>query len=158
MFPILGSSKREDIDVSQFMMCKSKSDLKQYGGKRIYFEKENRGLYQSVLNKYYPNAESLDIWVIEGIHNLCDEVLDYHRFISSELYHILNDLYDLCEWIIMWYGGEYDDLEEICTKEELIDIVKHCIEAPCCEIYVQTVKKKWLRDKKKQYRRYKLWN
>lgn len=56
---------------------------------------------------------------------------------SSDLYHILNELYDLCEWIIMWYGGEFGNLEEVCTKVELMDIVKHCIGAPCCEIYVR---------------------
>lgn len=137
MFPILGRVMQEDTDVIQFMMCKSKSDLKQYGGKQINYERENRGLYQSALNKHYPNAEYSDIWVIEGIHDLCNEVLDYNRFISSNLYHILNELYDLCEWIIMWYGGEFDNLQEVCTKEELMDIVKHCIGAPCCEIYVR---------------------
>lgn len=53
---------QEDTDVSQFMMCKSKSDLKQYGGKQINYEKENRGLYQSILNMYYSNAEYSDIF------------------------------------------------------------------------------------------------
>ena len=76
MFPILGRVMQEDTDVIQFMMCKSKSDLKQYGGKQINYERENRGLYQSALNKHYPNAEYSDIWVIEGIHDLCNEVLD----------------------------------------------------------------------------------
>ena len=119
------------------MMCKSKSNLKEYGGKLINLEKENRGLYQSVLNKYYPNTEHLDIWVIKDFHDLCDEVLDYGRFITSDLYHLLSDLYNLCEWMILWYGGEYDDLKEVCTKDEFLDIVRHCIEAPCCEIYVK---------------------
>lgn len=77
---ILCDNRCEDIDVSQFMMCKSKSNLKEYGGKLINLEKENRGLYQSVLNKYYPNTEHLDIWVIKDFHDLCDEVLDYGSF------------------------------------------------------------------------------
>lgn len=118
------------------MMCKSKSDLKEYGGNLFGLQKSNNELYQSVLTKYYPNTEYYDVWIIENIHNLCNEVLDDDRFIVSELYHILNELYDLCEWIILWYGGEYNDLEEVHSKNEFLNCVKCCMENPCCEIYL----------------------
>lgn len=123
--------------MSQFMMCKSKANLEEYGGKLFSLQKTNNDLYRSVLNKYYPDVEYYDIWIIENIHDFCSEVLDYDRFIVSEFYHVLDELYDLCEWMILWYGGEYDDLEEIHTKEELLTYVKCCVENPCCEIYAK---------------------
>ncbi|MDE6761768.1 MAG: hypothetical protein K2J90_14005 [Lachnospiraceae bacterium] len=100
-------------------------------------QKTNNDLYRSVLNKYYLYVEYYDIWIIENIHDFCNEVLDYDRFIVSELYHVLDELYDLCEWMILWYGGEYDNLQEIYTKEEFLNYVKCCVENPCCEIYAR---------------------
>ena len=127
----------EDIDVSQFMICKSKVNIEEYGGKLFGFQKNNNDLYRSVLNQYYPDIEFHDIWIIENIHDFCNEVLDYDRFIVSELYHILDELYDICEWLILWYGGEYYDLKEIHTKQEFINYVKGCVENPCCELYAK---------------------
>ena len=129
--------KLEENIVSQFMICKSKYNLEKYGRKLIGLQNINIDLCHLVLEKYYPDVETCDVWIIEKIHNLCDEVLDYEKFIVSELYQVLNNVYDLCEWIIMWYGGEYDDLEEIYSKEDFIDYVKCCVEVPCCEMYVR---------------------
>lgn len=127
----------EDVEVSQFMMCKSKVNLEEYGGKLFEFHQNNNNLYRSVLNKYYPYTDSYDIWIIENIHDFCNEVLDYDRFGLSKLYHILDELYDMCEWIILWYGSEYYDLKEIHTKQEFFNYVKSCVKNPCCEIYAK---------------------
>lgn len=118
-------------------MCKSRTNLEEYGGERFSMQKINSDLYRSVLNKYYPNKGYYDIWIIENIHDLCDKALDYDRFIVSELYHVLDKLYELCEWIILWYGDEYEDLKEIHTKKEFINYVRYCVEKPCCEIYAK---------------------
>jgi hypothetical protein len=118
-------------------MCKSKINLEGYGRKLFSLQKIDNDLYQSVLNKYYPDVEYYDIWIIETIHDLCDEPLDYDSFIVSELYHVLDKLYDLCEWIILWYGSDYDNLEELHTKKEFLKYVKCRIEYPCCEIYAK---------------------
>ena len=114
--------------MSQFVMCKSRTNLEEYGGERFSLQKINSDLYRSVLNKYYPNKGYYDIWIIENIHDLCDKALDYDRFIVSELYHVLDKLYELCEWIILWYGDEYEDLKEIHTKKEFINYVRYCVE------------------------------
>ncbi len=119
------------------MMCKSKANLEKYGGKLFVLQKTNNELYRSVLNKYYPDAEYYNIWIIDNIHDFCNEVLDYDSFIISKLYHELDELYDLCEWMILWYGGEYDNLKEIHTKKEFLNYVKFCVENPCCEIYAK---------------------
>ena len=116
------------------MMCKSKFDLSLYGDRLSNLYGINNKLYISVLNKYYREVEYHDIWLIDKIHDYCNEVLDCNKFINSELYYVITELYDLCEWIILWYGGEYDNLKEIYSKQEFIDYVKYCIENTCCEI------------------------
>ena len=106
--------------MSQFMMCKSKANLEEYGGELLSLEKTNNDLYRSVLNKYYPDVEHHNVWLMEEFDDFCNETLDYDRFIVSELYRVLDEVYDLCEWMILWYGSEYDDLKEIETKKEFM--------------------------------------
>lgn len=60
--------------------------------------------------------------------------------LRCKLFSLLNNLYEICEWMILWYGDEYDDLDVVHTKNELIDYVQHCIEKPGCELYIQVCK------------------
>ena len=60
------------------------------------------------------------LWIIEKIDDYSCEQLDYNAFISSELYSLLNNLYEVCEWMIFWYAGDYDDLDVVHSKDELI--------------------------------------
>lgn len=121
-------------------MCKSEFDLGKYGGQLCAFQKLNDELFNAVLNKYYCNEQYYDVWIIEDIHELCNETLDYNKFIISDIYRILSELYDLCDWMIFWYGNEYENLTKVYTKNGLIDYVQHCMQMPCCELYVRVIK------------------
>ena len=125
--------------MSQYMMCKSNYDLSKYG-RKLLGKSESNKVFLSVLNEYYPKERDNNIWIIDNIDVFCNEVINEDMFFSSEVYCLLNRIYDLCEWIILWYGGEYNDLDVIYTKDELMKYVQHCIEKPCCELYVRLCK------------------
>lgn len=126
--------------MSQFLMCKAKANLLQYGGKLLNTCEINNNFFVSVLTRYYAIDEYDDIWVIGNIHEYCNETLSYDDFFSSELFYLLNNIFDLCEWMIFWYGSEYDDLDKVYSKDELLNYVQHCIEKPCCQLYVRVIK------------------
>lgn len=50
-----------------------------------------------------------NVWIIGNIDDYCSKQLYYNDFFVSKFYYFLNNLYDLREWMILWYGNEYDD-------------------------------------------------
>ena len=100
-----------------------------------------------ILNDYFPNTDN-NIWIIEDIHDYCNEAQESKSFINSKLYYILDKLYDVCDYMVLWYGSEYDDLDEVYSKKGLFEYVEHCLKNPCCEIYLRI-------DKMKSYTRTK---
>jgi len=123
------------------MMCKSNYDLTKYG-KRIKNVCKSHELFMYVFKKYYPKEEDDNIWIIDGIDSLCNETLDENMFYTSEVYFLLNNICDICEWIILWYGNEYGDLDIVYTKSEFIRYIQRCIEKPGCELYVRLCRDK----------------
>ena len=123
------------ISVSQFLMCSSKSSLSDYGSNLTSLHGKNNKLLIDVSNKYLSMNSFDNLWVIEDIQSYCDKVLDDTSFMHSKLYSILNDLYDKSDCMIFWYGNEYDDLEVLYSKNEMINYVTRCVTKPACEIY-----------------------
>lgn len=129
-----------EIDMSQFMICKAKADLIEHGGILRSLNDKDDTLIRSILKLYYPENQFDDIWIIQNMEHYCCKQLYYDDFFASELYHLIDNLYDLCDWMIFWYGNEYTDLDEIHTKNELISYVQHQMEMPCCELYIRVCK------------------
>lgn len=127
--------------MSQFMICKSAVDLKKFGGKLIDLDSEANTFLASVVQTYYAEEQNDNIWIVEKIDEYSCVQLDYNAFIISNLYSLLDNLYEICEWMIFWYGRDYDDLDVVYTKNELISYVRHCIEKPGCELYIQVCKR-----------------
>lgn len=126
--------------MSQFMMCKAEFDLSKYGGKLLSLCDMNNMLFSSVLKRYFAVKEYSNIWIIEDIHDYCDKVIDNKSFNNSKLFYMLDNIYDLCDWILLWYGSEYDDLDEVYSKDEFITYIQQCVKNPCCELYVKVCK------------------
>lgn len=42
-----------------------------------------------------------NVWIIGNIDDYCSKQLYYNDFFVSKLYYLLNDLYDLCEWMMV---------------------------------------------------------
>lgn len=114
--------------------------LLDYGGTLFDLQKENKELYQMVLNKYYSGAEYNNIWVLENIHHLCDKQSEDEEYINSEIYYIMSKLYDMCDWILLWYENDYTELMEIQTKESFLDYIKSCVGNTSCELYARVIK------------------
>ncbi len=126
--------------MSQFMMCKSTFDLTKYGGKKLCSSISNKIFYR-VLKEYYPEERDDSVWIIDRIDGYCEKVLSKDLFISSEIFQLINGIYDLCDWIILWFGDEYNGLDVVYTKNGLIKCIQQCIEKPCCELYIRLSKK-----------------
>ena len=94
-----------------------------------------------ILNDYFPNTDN-NIWIIEDIHDYCNEAQESKSFVNSKLYYILDKLYDVCDYMVLWYGIEYADLDEVYSKKGLFEYVEHCLENTCCEIYLRIDKMK----------------
>lgn len=112
--------------MSQFLICKSKSDLSKYG---IMFSscKFNKNLYEKVID-YYFEGKTEDIWIIEKM--------------SNWIYDIENNMDKIVEiskksdMAVFWYGSEYDNLDNIYSIEDLIGYISQEINNPCIELYV----------------------
>ena len=126
--------------MSQFAICKSNESLSTEGGVLLNLQKENRLLYQTALNQYFPNEKYENIWVLDNIHYLCDKQIKKEEYPDSEIFHIMSRLYDVCDWILLWYEGNCGDLDEIQTKEKFLEYIGNRIENPCCELYVRVNK------------------
>lgn len=125
--------------MSQYMICKAKDDLTEFGGILLNLNKKSNRFILSILEQYYREGQYDDIWIIENMEEYCCRQMYYDEYIASDLYFLLNDLYDLCEWMIFWYGDDFEDLDEVYSKDELISYVQHCIEVPCCELYLRVI-------------------
>jgi len=107
--------------MSQFMISRAEADLTDCGGIRLLDSKYNRELLLSVINDYFPNTDN-NIWIIEDIHDYCNEAQESKSFVNSKLYYILDKLYDVCDYMVLWYGSEYDDLDEVYSKKGLFEL------------------------------------
>lgn len=122
--------------MSQFMICKANFDLKKYGGRSLILNEKKDEFFFRVLREH--NIKEYDnVWIIGNIDDYCSEQLHYNDFFVSKFYYFLNDLYDLCEWMILWYGNEYGNLDEVYAKDEFINYIQRCMEVPACELYVR---------------------
>lgn len=89
-------------------MCKTDYNLKRFGGRVPILDEKKDMLFLRVLNEYHIR-ECRNVWVIENMDDYCSKQLNCQEFFVSKLYYLLSDLYDSCEWMILWYGNEYDD-------------------------------------------------
>lgn len=105
--------------MSQFMLCKSEYDLSGLGGTSLVILRENKELYQAMARKHHPNLSDFIFRAVD-IHSLCDEVIEAERFTSSKLYAVLNELYEKCDQMLLWYGDEQEDLMEFHTKDDFL--------------------------------------
>ena len=126
--------------MSQFMICKSSIDLTKFGGKLMNMNDKNNDLFISVVQEHYAEQTYSNLWIIEKIDDYSCKQLYYDEFFSSKLFFLLNNLYEICEWMIFWYASDYDELYVVHTKKELIDYVQQCIEKPGCELYIKVCK------------------
>ena len=59
--------------MSQFLICKSEDNLSKYGI-RLQDTSSNIDLYYAVANQYTPNENINNIWVIDKIHDMINQL------------------------------------------------------------------------------------
>ena len=126
--------------MSQFMLCKSKYDLKKLNCTKLLNYKINNELLTKVANEYVPVEEQKNLWVLQEIDKYCTETQKSMNegisFKNTELYCLLNKLYDKCTNLILWYASDYLKLDEISKRKDFFDLIEQEIRYPCCEIYI----------------------
>lgn len=113
--------------MSQFLLCKSKENLAAYGMK-VGEALTNTNLYADVLNRYEMDRDIEEVWVINQIHDMLDQ-LDDHM-------NIIEEIISKSEWMLFWYGNEFQELEQISSRQELIGYLEENLHNPCLEIYL----------------------
>ena len=48
----------------------------------------------------------------------------------------MDKLYDKCTDLIVWYGSDYLQLDEISRRKDFFNLIEQGIRDPCCEIYI----------------------
>ena len=86
---------KEDIELSQFLICKSEQQMTKYSMKVEDIE-INRNLYMQVIDEYMQKSELM----------------------------------------VFWYGTDFEDLDEIFSRQHLMSYLKENINNPCLEIYL----------------------
>lgn len=113
--------------MSQFLICKSEHNLSKYGI-RLQDTSSNIDLYYKVINQYVPKEDVNNIWVIDKIHNMINQL-------QNNL-HEIQEIASKSEWMIFWYGSDFDELDVISSEQELMGYLKRNITNPCLEIYL----------------------
>lgn len=116
---------REDINMSQFLLCKTQEDLSGYG-KKIIDTTNNRELFLCVINQYIPKEKLENIWVINNIHEMVDRLQEYIC--------VIEEIVLRSEVLIFWYGSDFRELEVVNSREKLMLYLKNEITNPCVEI------------------------
>lgn len=126
--------------MSQFMLCKSEYNLKELNCIKFLSCKINKELLTKVANKYIPIEEQKDLWVLQEIDKYCTEtqkiINEGTLFKNTKLYYLLDKLYDKCTDLIVWYGSDYLQLDEISRRKDFFNLIEQGIRDPCCEIYI----------------------
>lgn len=118
---------REDINMSQFLICKAEKDLSNYG-KKINEIILNHDLFSKVINQYIMEENADAIWIIENIHEMVDQ-LEKHM-------EIIEEIISKSDVMIFWYGSDFQELEVVNSRFELLDYLKQNVANPCFEIYL----------------------
>lgn len=126
--------------MSQFLLCKSNDSLENYSGKKVDNYQYNKQLLQEVIKEYFCEDDLSCLWIIEKVHHYCDDAQLYGFSRDAKLYNILCELYEHCDDMIFWYSSDYKDLEQIHTKNEMLENVNNCLNDSCCEIYLRVIK------------------
>ena len=122
--------------MSQFMICKSKSNLAAYGKCLVDNNICNKKMLLTVAQFHFQSFNMEDIWSIEHIHDYCDQAHELQNHTNAKIYQLLDSLYNVSEVIVLWYGDDYKDLDNIETKEELIKHVKNVLISSNLELYL----------------------
>lgn len=112
--------------MSQFLICKSEGNLSKYGI-RLQDTSSNIDLYYKVINQYVPKENVNNIWIIDKIHDMINQL-------QNNL-HEIQEIASKSEWMIFGYGSDFDELDVISSEQELMDYLKCNITNPCLEIY-----------------------
>lgn len=113
--------------MSQFLICKSKDDLAKYGMK-ISDVVSNKNLYIQVVNEYIKDKSVQDIWIINQIDDMITQLEDNMQ--------IIEEISAKSELMIFWYGNDFQELDFIGSKQELMKYLKNNITNPCMELYL----------------------
>lgn len=111
--------------MSQFLICKSKENLSDYGYK-LKDVISNKDLMQRVGQKYFDKED--EIWVIESIHEMLNSL--------EENMITIRDIAQKSQEMIFWYGTEYDGLDNLYSVKELMDYLQNEYKNPCLELYL----------------------
>lgn len=126
--------------MSQFMLCKSKHNLKNLNCIEFFNYKMNSELLAEVANEYIPIEEQKNLWILQEMDNYCTEAQQMMNegilFKNTKLYYLLDELYNKCTDFILWYGSDYLELDEISERKDFFSLVEQGIRYPCCEIYL----------------------
>jgi len=99
------------------MLCKSNSDLSEYGKRLTDTTGRN---FLTILEYHFQQSNAENIWIIEKISDYCDA--PYGK--KNHIHHLLESLYDVSETMVLWYSDFYTDLDIVETKEDLINLIE----------------------------------
>lgn len=111
--------------MSQFLICKTEKDLSNYG-KKIDDTILNYDLFSKVINQYAMNEKADAIWIIENIHEMVNQLQKHME--------IIEEIISKSDVMIFWYGSDFQELEVVNSRCELVDYLKNNVDNPCFEI------------------------
>lgn len=111
--------------MSQFLICKATKDLSNYG-KKIDDTILNYDLFSNVINQYGMNEKADAIWIIENIHEMVNQLQKHMETIE--------EIISKSDVMIFWYGSDFQELEVVNSRCELVDYLKNNVDNPCFEI------------------------
>lgn len=131
--------------MSQFMLCKTKNNLKKRGFiKLIDYNNINKEFLINVALEYFENESLNELWIFESIDRYCIEAQNNinlnNSFKSTQLYSLLEYLYNNCTHIIFWYGNDFFNLDVIKYEKGFYKYIFKCIIEPRCEVYLNFIK------------------
>ena len=121
-----GKKIKENIELSQFLICKSQHQMTKYGVKIEDIE-TNKSMYMQAIDKYMQgNVEK--IWVVNNIHDMIDNL--------AQNLNIIDEISRKSEVMVFWYGTDFEELDLFNSRQQLMNYLQENINNPCLEIYL----------------------
>lgn len=128
--------------MTQFVLCQQNEQVDLRKITKIAIQEDK--FLKMAASKLFKSCNYADIFSIKYDGKDFDEILtsaqvqivDGDSIIETDLFDCINILIDGCDCLAFWYGSDWEDLDYIGSKEELLRRAEEALQDSSCELYL----------------------
>lgn len=130
--------------MTQFVLCSENKPLQEKSPfTRVSIEEE--GFLSDVASDVFSTTDKKKIFTvalnIDSFDSICTtaqiDLAEGRKFSETLLFQCIDWLFESCNSLVFWYGGDYDDLDCVYDRANLLEKVEEALGDSNCEFYVR---------------------